>query len=129
MGELPIDHVRLWWADRLARRQDERPSARDGHAAGQLDDTGQGEDTTCEFLDQARIGWLLIELGMRVGRRRLRASANPWRERGRRHRKESMPEGTARGYSAARRADEFVWVVREHERVGEQGEADSCVPR
>jgi hypothetical protein len=73
MGELPIDQERLGRPARLAGRQDERPSARHRNAARVLDNTGQGKDTVCELLNPTQVGWLLIELGVRVGRCRARA--------------------------------------------------------
>jgi hypothetical protein len=77
MGELPIDQERLGRPARLAGRQDERPSARHRNAARLLDNTGQGKDTVCELLNPTQVGWLLIELGVRVGRCRARALADP----------------------------------------------------
>ena len=84
MGELPIDQEGLRRPNRFARCQDERPSARHGNAAGFLDDARQCKDTLCQFLNPAQVRWLLIELGVRVGRCRARALANPRGQRGHR---------------------------------------------
>jgi hypothetical protein len=94
LGELSIDQEGLCWPAWVAWGQDERSSTRNGDAAGLLGDTGKRKDTTGQLLDQARIGWLLIELRMRVGRRRPRASAGP-PERRRRSRADRRAVTTA----------------------------------
>jgi hypothetical protein len=96
MGELPIDQERLGRPARLAGRQDERPSARHRNAARVLDNTGQGKDTVCELLNPTQVGWLLIELGVRVGRCRARALADPRGQR--RHRQSLRDQCSARAH-------------------------------
>jgi hypothetical protein len=54
VGELPIDQERLWRPGRFPRRQDERPSARNGNAAGFLDNAGQCKDTVASSSNQRK---------------------------------------------------------------------------
>ena len=79
MCELAIDQERLRRPGRLVRCQDERSCAGNGNAAGLFDDTGQRKDTVRQLLYPAQVARLLIELGVRVGRRRPRAIAGAGR--------------------------------------------------
>jgi hypothetical protein len=77
--ELPIDQEGLPRADRFAWSQDESPSTWNGDPAGLFEDTRQCKDTASQFLGPPRIGWLLVELHVRMGRRRAGAGANSLR--------------------------------------------------
>jgi hypothetical protein len=77
--ELPADQERLARPGRLLRRQDERPGARHGDAARLLADAGQREDAARQLLYPAQVGGLLVQLGVRVGRRGARTLADAHR--------------------------------------------------
>jgi hypothetical protein len=73
MCELAVDHERLGWSSRLAGRERERAGSRHRQSARPLDHARQREHAPRELLGQPKIGWLLVELCVRVCGRRTRA--------------------------------------------------------
>jgi hypothetical protein len=75
VGELAADQERLRWSGWLAFRDRRGTGSRHRDPARLLDDAGKREQTSCHLLAYRRIRRLLIELGVRTARRRLRALA------------------------------------------------------